>query len=62
MIGATFCLAVVAVCIAVFALIVALDARDFWRALLDDYRASERARARIDEPVFLRTPKAIDVH
>lgn len=41
-----FCLAVVALTIAILALIAALDAREFWRSLLEDYRASKRSETR----------------
>jgi len=37
---AAFCLAVAALAVALFALVAALDAREFWRALLDDYRGA----------------------
>ena len=34
--------AIVAIVVAIFALAVALDARDFWRELVDDFRAFQR--------------------
>jgi len=56
MLLAAFCLAGAALLVALFALVAALDAREFWRALLDDYRGAARVRERSDElpPSFYR--------
>lgn len=41
-------LAACALAIAVVALLAALDAREFWHTLLEDYRTSQRSRERQD--------------
>lgn len=48
MLVAAFTLAGLALVVALIALIAALDAREFWRALLDDYRAGPRVQTRED--------------
>jgi len=51
MLLAAFCLAGAALLVALFALVAALDAREFWRALLDDYRGAQHATAPIVLPL-----------
>ena len=41
-------LSVCALIVAIVALLAALDAREFWRALLEDYRGAQLSRERRD--------------
>jgi len=45
---AAFTVACVALAVGLLALSAALDARDFWRTLLEDFRSNDQTRARID--------------